>query len=115
MKYDNIIIIGDFNAEEVTNSHVKSFLLNFALENLVKVPTCYKSITNPSCIYLIITNRKHCFQNTSAVEIGLSDFHKLVVTVLKAHYQKAKPKVITYRNYKHFNRDIFRQDLDLSL
>ena len=114
MKYDNIIIIGDFNAE-VTNSHVKSFLLNFALENLVKVPTCYKSITNPSCIDLIITNRKHCFQNTSAVEIGLSDFHKLVVTVLKAHYQKAKPKIITYRNYKNFNRDIFRQDLDLSL
>ncbi len=114
IKYDNILIIGDFNAE-VTNSHVNNFLLNFGLENLVNDPTCFKSINNPSCIDLIITNKKQCFQNTSAVEIGLSDFHKLVVTVLKAHYQKLKPKVITYRNYKYFNRDIFRQDLALSI
>ena len=113
MKYDNMLIIGDFNAE-VTNLHVKKFLLNFALENLVKEPTCYKSITNPSCIDLIITNKKHCFQNTTSIEIGLSDFHKLVVTVIKAQYQKAKPKIITYRDYKKFDRDIFRNDLNLS-
>ena len=42
---------------------------------------------------------------------GLSDFHKMVVTVLKNSYSKLKPKEIHYRSYKLFNRNDFRNDL----
>ena len=75
-------------------------MINFDLTNLVKVLTCYKNVENPSTIELILTNRKHSFQSTTVLEVGISDFHKLILTVLKANFQKAKPKIITYRDYK---------------
>ena len=62
-RYDNILIIGDFNTE-VDNSAMQNFLLNFDLASLVKDPTCFKNPTNPSCIDLFLTNRKGYFKNT---------------------------------------------------
>ena len=50
-------------------------------------------------------------QQTTAVETGLSDFHKMVVTVLKTTFPKQGPTVINYRNYKNFNEVVFRNDL----
>ena len=47
-------------------------------------------------------------------ETGLSDFHKLVVTVLKSTFPKSPPKIITYRSYKNFSNDLFRGDLHFS-
>ena len=41
----------------------------------------------------------------------MSDFDKLTFTVLKAYFQKQKPKVIKYRNHKKFNNNLFRNDL----
>ena len=42
---------------------------------------------------------------------GLSDFHKMVVTVMKTTFPKAKAKVIYYRDYKNFDLYKFRSDL----
>ena len=41
------------------------------------------------------------------VETGLSDFHKMMLTVMKVFYkkQKQKPNIVTYRNYKHFSNE----------
>ena len=36
------------------------------------------------------------FHLLSVCETGLSDFHKLTLTVLKAFYAKHKPKIIQY-------------------
>ena len=51
------------------------------------------------------------FQNSGLYEIGISDFHKLTFTVLKTHFQKAKPRMIKYSDYKHFNNNDFRDEL----
>ena len=48
-------------------------------------------------------------------ETGLSDFHKLLVTVLKSTFPKSPPKIITYRSYKNFSNDLFRGDLNFLL
>ena len=48
-------------------------------------------------------------------ETGLSYFHKLTVTVLKRHFIKAKPKMITYRAYKKFSNEKFCKDLEIEL
>ena len=77
-------------------------------KNLVKEPTCFKSLVNPSCIDLILTNRPKSFQNTLNVETGLSDFHKLTLTVLKTKFKKKPPKMITYRDFKTFSNQQFR-------
>ena len=55
------------------------------------------------------------FQNTTTLATGLSDFHKMIVTVCKTSFQKPKPKEIVYRNYKKFDRDIFKDELKLKL
>ena len=43
-------------------------------------------------------------------ETGLSDFHKLVVTVLKSTFPKSPSKIITYRSYKDFSNDFLRDN-----
>ena len=43
------------------------------------------------------------------IETSLSDFHMMTVTVLKTTYEKLKPRIINYRDYKNFCNDTFRQ------
>lgn len=45
------------------------------------------------------------------METGLSDFHKMVVAVLKTKLERLKPKIIHYRDYKAFLNDSFREYL----
>ena len=49
-------------------------------------------------------------QITKTVTTGLSDFHKLVLTVLKTSIVKNKPREIQYRNYKYFYSRKFNWD-----
>ena len=90
--YDNIFL-RDFNSQPSENC-VNDFCDVYNLPNLVKEPTCIENPDNPSCIDLFLTNRLKCFQSTMTMETGISDFHKMVVTVLKIFYKKQKPKII---------------------
>ena len=81
----------------------------------MKEPICFKNPDNPSCIDLLLTNRPRTFPCTTTIDAGISDFHKLVVTVLKAFYKKQRPKIIHDRNYKNFENDNFREDLKKEL
>ena len=112
--YDNIIILGDFNCE-VTEDRMDEFTSLFNLRSLIKTPTCFKSQENPSCIDLILTNRINCFQNSSTIETGLSDFHRLVLTVLKTTFRKKPPRIIKYRNYKFYNAFNYFNDVNFAL
>ena len=79
--------------------------------DLYLITTCFKNPDNPTCIGLILTNKHRLFQNTSVIETGLSDFHRLTITVMRVNFQKQIPKVLNYRNYKLFNNELFRNDL----
>ena len=81
----------------------------------IKEPTRYKNPDNLSCIDLFLTNRPKCFQSTMTMETGISDFHKMVNTVLKTFYKKQKPKIIHYRNYKTLNANLFKEELNSEL
>ena len=48
--------------------------------------------------------------DTQTVETGLSDFQKLILTVLKIHYAKPSTKIAAYRDYKNFSDESFRSD-----
>ena len=65
---------------------------------MINKPTCHKNPEKPSCIDLILTNCPRSFQNSCIVEKGLSDFHKMVTTLMKAIFRKMEPKVIKYRD-----------------
>ena len=43
--------------------------------------------------------------------MGLSDFHQIVVTILKMHLPNSQSKVIAYRDYKNFGNSCFSEEL----
>ena len=45
------------------------------------------------------------------LEIGLADFHKMILTVLKVFYKKQKLSIITYRRYKNFSNEVLMADV----
>ena len=97
------------------DSPMIGFCETYKLRNLVKHPTCLKNLENPSCIDLLLTNKPLSFQTTAVIETGLSDFHKMIVAVMKMHFPKMKPRVIRYQKYKTFNNNAFVNTYDKSL
>ena len=73
--YKNFMIIGDFNVE-ANNRAMSVFSGTCNLENLIKEPTCYK---NP--------NKPFCIKHSCVIETGLSNFHRMTVTVMKATFE----------------------------
>ena len=59
-----------------------------SLKTLNRAPTCFKNPNNPSY-----------FQQTYVIETGISDFHKMIVTVMKTHYKKQKHIRANNSNY----------------
>ena len=95
-------MLGDFNCE-VMEKPMETFCATYNFKNLIKEKTCFKNTDNPSCIDLILTNKNRSFISTQVIETGLSDHHKMTVTVLRSYFKKSKPKTISYRSYKNFN------------
>ena len=113
-KYDKFLLSGDFNAE-VGEPSIDTFLQDYDAKNIVNDKTCFNSIDKASTIDLFITNSVNSFQHTTVISSGLSDCHKMVVTVLKTSFHKSKPREIIYRDYSKFSEKAFRDDLKCSL
>ena len=74
-KYENIILMGDLNSE-MSEERMNIFCNTYYYKCLVKEPTCFKNINNPSCVDLILTNKSLFFQHTKVIETSLSDFYR---------------------------------------
>ena len=105
-------MLADFNVQE-GKWLLDTFLYQHELHSVNKNSTCYKHSTNPSNIDLILTNCSKSFSKMDRLFTGLSDFHKLVLSVSKTTFTKSKSKeiVYVYRNYKKFNENNFNQDV----
>ena len=86
-KYGNFILLSDLNSESTDS----------AVRDLYEVYSCFKNPLKHFCID----------QNFVTVKTGLSDFHKMMLTVMKVLYKKQKPRIMMYRNYKHFSNEAF--------
>ena len=109
--YKNFILLGDFNVEP-TEDAMEEFMKVYNLKNLVKGPTCFENPGKPSCIDLTLSNKSKTFQTSQIIETGISDFHKMVMTVLKVYFKKKGPSIIQYGKYKNFSNDKFRNELN---
>ena len=112
--FDNFLLIGDFNST-MLEKQMSDFCLLYDLSNLINEPTCYKNPLNPTSIDVILTNRENSFQDSVAIETGLSDHHKMIVTVLKFYMKQKKPITIKYRCYKSFCMNDFTENLKQNL
>ena len=109
-KFDNILIIGDFNST-MSDVPMKDFCEIYDLENLINVPTCFKNDDNPRSIDVLLTNSENSVENSIAIETGLSDHHKMVVTVQKIFTKKKAPFIINYRSFRNMDFSIFNSVL----
>ena len=112
--YDKFLAAGDFNAEE-SEPCLSQFLDECNASNIVKENTCFKNALNPSCSDIFITNSPLSFQNTTAVSSGLSDLKKNGNHSYENVFKKHSPIERYYRDYKHFDRTKFKNNLNEKL
>ena len=96
---------------EEKENNLSEFLDLYDLKNIVKQNTFFKVVENPSWVDIFLANSGRSFQNTNVISTCISDCHKMIITVLKTTFRKAKPKVISYRSYKNFYDNAFSRDL----
>ena len=72
-KYDNILLMGDFNLV-IENKHLEELLSLFNIKRLISSLACFQLI-NPTCIHSILTNPEDLFSNSNTCEVGISDHH----------------------------------------
>ena len=104
--YDNYLIMGDFNIEQIDPS-LKTFLNSSNLYNLIKSNTCFKG--KGSCIDLFLTNRKYSFKFSGSYETDISDHHHMIYIMLKSCFNNTEPKFLNYRDFKHFLQKNFNE------
>jgi len=112
-KFENVIIIGDFNCSGNSNPLI-DFVENNGLSNIMHKKTCFKSKSG-SNIDLILTNRKTRLMQTNVLETGLSDHHLLVYTMLRTKFPQISARKIEYRCYKNFDENTFLYELSNNL
>ena len=111
-KYENLLLLDDFNSEMSEKVMIK-FCDTYNFKDLAKHVSYMflKTVHNPSTIDLILTNKPRSFLNNITIESGLSDHHKLTITVMKTFFQKQPPITISYRDFKNFSLYLFRNEL----
>ena len=102
------MLAGDFNIEETILSE---FLFNNDSKNLVQQKTCFESINSRSCNDLFVTNTPRSFQNTITFSSGLSDFHKMILTISKTSFPEVRPRQNVYRKFKNFDLNNFKNEI----
>ena len=108
----SVFIMGDVNINfKCLPDSISSFMTQHDLKNVVKGPTCFKNIDNPSLIDVILTNTPGRIASHLNVSIGVSDFHNFICAATRLHAPSNVKRRIIYRSYKHFDENNFNADL----
>ena len=86
-----LFCLDDFNAH-IETIRLRHFCKWYSLTTLMNKPICYKNPMYPSWIDLILANSTKHFQNSNVFQIGVSNYHKIVVTAIKTSHCKLEPK-----------------------
>ena len=118
-EYDNLLLTGNLNINTLRRTsdsfnHLSDLDNRFSLANLVTDSTCFKS-NKGYLIDLMLTNKAISFYKSHSFVTGLSNCHKLIVSILRSSFQKLPPKFVIYRNQKNFHESNFLCDLDSRL
>ena len=79
-KFKFNLLLGNFNAC-ADDETMKDFCSSYCLKSLIKQVTCFKNPEDPSYVNLILTNKPRSFHSRCVIEIELSDFHRITVSV----------------------------------
>ena len=107
--YENITLIGDFNMIP-QNTKLSDFCEINKFEHLILKPTYFKGLFS-STIDFLLTNHKQSFKRSNLYETGISDNHKMIISVLRKTFAKGKPKTVFFCCYKNFDQGSFNETL----
>ena len=108
----SLYIIGDLNVDMMTKSNALADTLDvFNLRNVVRKPTCFKNVLNPSLLDVILTNTPRRLTSVLNVSLGICDFHNFICVATQMCKPKEQISHIVYRSYKHFNEELYLKDL----
>ncbi|XP_055958041.1 uncharacterized protein LOC126824167 isoform X2 [Patella vulgata] len=111
---NEILIIGDLNIDlyKNQNKHWTDLLQTFGLRQLIKAPTRVTDKTKTLIDHLIVSDPDHV-KEIKIPCYAASDHYPVCFTWQKkdASFPKNKHVTITYRSFKHFNKDQFLYDL----
>ena len=88
-----VVLVGDFHVK-IGETCLDNFLFQHELQSLHNEPAYFKTVHNPRCIDIILTNSPGSFFETETLFTGLSDFHKFIMHVFKSKFSKSKTKEI---------------------
>ena len=111
--------MGDLNIDTAyktkdTCNYLSDLCDKFSLTNIINGKTCFKT-RKVTSIDVLLTNRPGSFHKTGIFETGISDHHKLILSVFRSYFTRIPLKTIEYRNYKNFNETVFLHDYDQEL
>lgn len=109
-QYQNIVILGDLNVDQLHNNRVSQCMLSYDFQQLITEPT---RITNTSqkIIDVIFINNSDLVVNSGIINADTISDHSAVYCELNMFVPRPKPIFVTYRNFKNFNNNDFNQDL----
>ena len=107
---NDLVFLGDMNSCPRKSSIIEDICELYDLTNLIKEPTCYKSV-NPTLIDVILVTNQYKYIECINTECGLSDFHNIIGAATRRFVPNFKPQRIFYRSYKHFDDDLYCADV----
>ena len=111
---DHVHVIGDLNINFLPSPHNLSQICDtYDLKQLIKSPTCFKSLNNPSLIDVILTNKPKSVKTTINLSLGISDFHNYIGAATRLSCPTNEPKLVNYRSFKNFNEESYINDLQM--
>lgn len=109
-QYDNIFFLGDINIDQL---HVNCFaqcMSSYEFTQVVNEPTRVTNISQ-TLIDVIFVNNPEWVLNVGTINSDLISDHRMVYCKLTVELPRAKPKIITYRDFNKFSNNDFLADL----
>jgi hypothetical protein len=111
-KYDNIILLGDFNINLMNNNNntikFNTFMTSFNLMQVVTQPTHFTS-NSESLIDVVCTDLKP--KSVSMDHVGSTYGHCLVVCTFNIKHERCPPRIVNYRPLNRMCLQSFNDDL----
>ena len=84
------VILGENFNSKVGKNCIDTFMYHHHSQNTNTQP--YKNPNNLTCIDLFLTNSSRSFYKTETLFTGLSDFHKVILSIFKTTFTKSRAK-----------------------
>lgn len=84
------VILGENFNSKVGKNCIDTFMYHHHSQNINTQP--YKNPNNLTCIDLFLTNSSRSFYKTETLFTGLSDFHKVILSIFKTTFTKSRAK-----------------------